>query len=153
MIDPNDGNRNAKFTSDVEPGDIIRVMKTGGSVDIRVTGITSDTELLSDYLDDVDTATAYNYKILKCAAGRIDGANHDAIDNTGGAAHVPDESALPYLPTPSIPSTRLGRTSTARLTPGAAASACRASCSRSSLAITTSSPITPTTTSASRFTP
>ena len=100
VIDPNDGNRNAKFTSDVEPGDIIRVMKTGGSVDIRVTGITSDTELLSDYLDDVDTTTAYNYKILKCAAGRIDGANHDAIDNTGGAAHVPDESALAYLPHP-----------------------------------------------------
>ena len=102
VIDPKDGNRNAKFTSDVEPGDIIRVMKTGGSVDIRVTGITSDTELLTDYLDDValPPSTAYNYKILKCAAGRIDGANHDAIDNSGGAAHVPDESALAYLPHP-----------------------------------------------------
>ena len=99
-IDPNDGNRNAKFNSDVEPGDIIRIMKTSGSVDIRVTGITSDTELLSDYLDDVDASTAYNYKILKCAAGRIGGDKHDAIDNTGGAMHIPDDSPLAYLPHP-----------------------------------------------------
>uniref|UniRef100_A0A7S0X795 Uncharacterized protein n=1 Tax=Mantoniella antarctica TaxID=81844 RepID=A0A7S0X795_9CHLO len=105
--DPFDGNRNAKFTSDVEPGDIIRILVTLDDdttwKDIRVTRILSDTELISDYAFPVNAAS-YNYRILKCAAGRRYGTNHDARTginppaNTRGLA--PDEHALAYLPHP-----------------------------------------------------
>ena len=104
--DPYDGNRNAKFTSDVEPGDIIRLLITPGDPttwkDIRVTRILSDTELISDYQNTI--VGSPNYRILKCAAGRRYGTNHDARtgsylpENSRGLA--PDEHALAYLPHP-----------------------------------------------------
>jgi len=106
--DPYDGNRNAKFTSDVEPGDIIRILVTLADPttwkDIRVTRILSDTELISDYR--LDITADVNYRILKCAAGRRYGASHDARtgtskpENSRGLAS--DEHALAYLPHPEL---------------------------------------------------
>jgi hypothetical protein len=114
--DPADGNRNAKFTSDVDPGDIVRLMVDGAGTDgegdgkwkdIRVARIVSDTELISDYAQAIDTSTpggSFNYRILKCAAGRRYGVNHDDTSgsylpaNSKGLA--PDETALAYLPHP-----------------------------------------------------
>ena len=107
--DPNDGNRNAKFTSDVAPGDIIRLLVSGpgGSddVDIRVTRIVSDTELVSDY-DLKDVTGAHNYRILKCAAGRRSGASHSATNGNNDPANsqglMPDDNALAYVPHPQL---------------------------------------------------
>jgi hypothetical protein len=109
--DPYDSNRNAKFTSDVTPGDIIRILVDGTGdatkwKDIRVTRIVSDTELLSDYEHPISPTTSpcCNYRILKCAAGRRYGTDHDTVDgvelpnNSNGLA--PDDTALAYLPHP-----------------------------------------------------
>jgi hypothetical protein len=107
--DPFDGNRNAKFTSDVEPGDIIRILVTLDNdmtwKDIRVTRILSDTELISDYAFPVNAAS-YNYRILKCAAGRRYGTNHDARTgsnapaNTRGLAPGATRNPKPLNPKP-----------------------------------------------------
>jgi len=112
--DPNDANRNAQFTTDVTPGDIIRIMVGGEDgtltahtqfVDIRVTRVLSDTSLISDY-DIASVTTAVNYRILKCAAGRRHGSNHDATSgsfapqNTKG--FVAEDHALAYVPHPQL---------------------------------------------------
>jgi len=113
--DPNDGNRNAKFTTDVEAGDIIRILVDGedGSLtthtkhtDIRVIRVISDTELISDYNDKTTSIGPWNYRVLKCAAGRIHGANHQPVagtylpQNTKGIA--PDDHQFAYLPHPQL---------------------------------------------------
>ena len=108
--DPEDSNRDAKFTSDVSPGDIIRLLDPLGGdddYDIRVVRVVSDTSLVSDSRLASLVTTARNYQILKCAAGRRGGVGHsDSIgDNTAAAGVpyediVPDEHPLAYLPHP-----------------------------------------------------
>ena len=60
--DPYDGNRNARFTVDVEAGDIVRLLVDPADdttwKDIRVTRIVSDTVLISDFPTDVFGAGA-----------------------------------------------------------------------------------------------
>ena len=107
--DPDDGNKNAKFTADVAPGDIIRILVDGAGgtddVDIRVTRIVSDTELISDY-DLTDISGSHNYRILKCAAGRRAGTNHDAQGGNNDPANsqglMPDDHKYAYLPHPQL---------------------------------------------------
>ena len=113
--DPYDGNRNARFTVDVEAGDIVRLLVDPADdttwKDIRVTRIVSDTVLISDFPTDVfgAGATAVNYRILKCAAGRrmgSDASTHDLRTTSGSDGRVnarglgPDEHANAYLPHP-----------------------------------------------------
>mmetsp|Transcript_10688 Transcript_10688/g.12494 ORF Transcript_10688/g.12494 Transcript_10688/m.12494 type:complete len:1506 (+) Transcript_10688:181-4698(+) len=106
--DPYDANRNAKFTTDVEPGDIIRILVDGQDAtkwkDIRVIRIVSDTKLVSDY--DEAFSGSWNYRILKCAAGRRYGNNHDFTTGTiprnpqNKRGLVADDEPLAYLPHP-----------------------------------------------------
>ena len=113
--DPYDGNRNARFTVDVEAGDIVRLLVDPADdttwKDIRVTRIVSDTVLISDFPPDVfgAGATSVNYRILKCAAGRrmgSDASTHDLRTTSGSDSRVnarglgPDEHANAYLPHP-----------------------------------------------------
>ena len=157
--DPADGNRNAEFNTDVEPGDIVRLLVNGTSDptawrDVRVSRVLSNVELLSDYsaADVCSSASPCNYRVLKCAAGRRLGDDHGsgAAPIAGGRAAPTPRSARPSTSsrtcrTRSTRFTRRGRTSTARSTPGAAGSACLRWCSRSSSRTTTSSPTTATT--------
>ena len=107
--DPSDVNRNAEFNTDVEPGDIIRILVGGMAgptqwVDIRVTRVLSNTELISDYNTAVSVAA--NYRIMKCAAGRRMGDKHDERNITNAPANSrgvgPDEHAAAYLPHPEL---------------------------------------------------
>lgn len=109
--DPDDSNRDAKFTSDVSPGDIVRLLDPlGGSddYDIRVVRVLSDTSLVSDSRLSSVTSTARNYQILKCAAGKRGGVGHtDSLGDTTTVGRlppyediVPDEHPLAYLPHP-----------------------------------------------------
>ena len=70
--DAADGNRNAEFNTDVEPGDIVRLLVGGTSDptawrDVRVTRVLSNVELLSDYAaaDVCSSASPCNYRVLK----------------------------------------------------------------------------------------
>ena len=110
--DPDDSNRDAKFTSDVSPGDIVRLLDPlGGSddYDIRVVRVLSDTPLVSDSRLSSVTSTARNYQILKCAAGKRGGVGHtDSLGDTTTVGRlppyediVPDEPPLAYLPHPA----------------------------------------------------
>ena len=111
--DPADGNRNAEFNTDVEPGDIVRLLVNGTSDptawrDVRVSRVLSNVELLSDYsaADVCSSASPCNYRVLKCAAGRRLGDDHDARNDDAPTAHAnsrglgPDEHQLAYLPHP-----------------------------------------------------
>lgn len=104
--DPFDGNRNAKFTTDVEPGDIVRILVDVNDDttwrDIRVARVLSDTVLVSDA--EATVTTGVNYRILKCAAGRRYGNDHNANSGNFLPANprglAPDDHALAYLPHP-----------------------------------------------------
>ena len=108
--DPSDGNRNAEFTHDVTPGDIIRILVGGTGdptawKDIRVTRVLSNTELITDYA--VAISGSANYRVLKCAAGRRLGDDHDERDDSTLAyanerGLGPDEHASAYLPHPEL---------------------------------------------------
>jgi len=109
--DAADGNRNAEFNNDVEPGDIVRLL-VGGTADptawrdVRVSRVLSNVELLSDYASDVcSSASPCNYRVLKCAAGRRLGDDHDernddTLTHANSRGIGPDEHQLAYLPHP-----------------------------------------------------
>ena len=100
----------------MEPGDVIRILKGGLSagviggtytwVDVRVTHIISDTQLNTDYAGTYADSTGYNYRILKCAAGRRNGVDHSALSITTNGANlkgiIPDDAQLAYLPHPEL---------------------------------------------------
>ena len=113
--DPYNSNANGAFTSAVSPGDIIRIQVNGDPqsagtwVDIRAIAVLSDTQLLSDYALPVTVTVGTpccNYQILKCAAGRRAGTNHDATSGNYLPANPrglePDDTALAYLPHPQL---------------------------------------------------
>ena len=114
--DPYNSNVNSLFTSTVVPGDIIRILvdndpgNTNGKwKDIRVIRVLDDVTLVSDYQLPITYTVGTpccNYQILKCAAGRRYGSNHDATSGfnlpQNSMGLVPDDTMLAYLPHPEL---------------------------------------------------